>query len=550
MNDLGPGDAAFPARSKPLWWLLLRHEARLILRDGVGGGNRNRNKRVAGQGSAAVPSAARPVFARVATRGRKLRWAGLVAMQVLLHAVGLLMLFLPKTWHDTAGSRMAAIAVLGFLFTFMLSSTMSRVVTAFHERRDLDLLLGAPISPSLILSIRVVTIALATLATFGYFVFPIVDGGVATGRWWLARLWLLVPLLALMTTGLALSLTDVFVRLVGVRRARVGLQVFSAVIGASVYLVSQGRQFLPHETAARLNGWFLSVVRVDDAPWPVEAVARIARGDVGAWAVLAVASVAIFVAAVRQAQRRFIDVAQTPEADSRVKTVARSAVDRRLAHGFGRVLFTTLLLKEWRLLLRAPQLISQVLLQMLYLLPLIFVGFSHGGASRALGGPALASGIVAVAATLATSLAWLAISGEDAPDLLAGSPRRRTIVVGAKIAAATVPPLLAVAVGAIGVGRTSPVDGGLVFVFGVLACTSAAILAAASPTPGKRSDFQRRHKGRVGSGLLEMMQFLAWAGATGAAVGGYRIVAAGLTVLALIAPVLLFRRSLGLVEDD
>ena len=544
MKDVTLPPTAFAAR-RLLWVTLLRHEWRLVTRDGLNGTARRREKVIA----ATAAGAGGPAAVVGGVFQRDLKWFGLVAFQIILHLVGATMLFLPTHWSDTSSTRLAAIGVLAFLVTFMLSSTMSRVVTAFHERRDLDLLLGAPISATLILSIRVVTIALATTATFAFFVFPFVDTGVVLGRWWLARLWLLVPLLALMTTGLALSLTDLFVRLVGVRRARVGLQVFSALTGASVYLVSQARQFLPRETAARLNDWFASVVRVDDAPWPVEAVARMARGDLVAWAALVVVGVAIFIAAVRQAQRRFVDVAQTPEADGRVTNVPRATVDRRFDRGFGRDLFTTLLLKEWRLVLRAPQLISQVLLQMLYLFPLIFVGFSHGGTMRTWSGPALASGIVAVAATLSTSLAWLTISGEDAPDLLAGSPRRRSIIVGAKIVAATSPPVLAVLVGAIGIGVNAPVDGGLVLVYGVLSCTSAAIIAAASPSPGKRSDFQRRHNGRMGSGLIEMLQFLAWAGAAGAAVGGHPIVATALTLVALAAPTLLFRRALGVVRD-
>ena len=70
----------------------------------------------------------------------------------------------------------------------------------------------------------------------------------------MARLYPLVPLMALLATAVALGLTGAFVRLVGVRRARVGLQVFSALIGASFYLVSQARQFLPTPDRERRDG--------------------------------------------------------------------------------------------------------------------------------------------------------------------------------------------------------------------------------------------------------------------------------------------------------
>ena len=55
---------------------------------------------------------------------------------------------MPRTFPDNQATRIAAVSVLLFLFTLMLSSAMSRVVTAFHERRDLDLLLAAPIAPA------------------------------------------------------------------------------------------------------------------------------------------------------------------------------------------------------------------------------------------------------------------------------------------------------------------------------------------------------------------------------------------------------------------
>ncbi len=201
------------------------------------------------------------------------------------------------------------------------------------------------------------------------------------------------------------------------------------------------------------------------------------------------------------------------------------------------------------MILRAPQLISQVLLQILYLMPLLFVAFSDGHSSRVWGPGALAAGIVAASATLATALAWLAISGEDAPDLLAGSPSRTATIVGPKIVAATLPPVVLVFVASSGVATRSLVDAWIVLVFGILACTSAAIIAAASPTPGKRSDFQRRHRGHLGSGLIETFQFLAWAVAAGSAVAGLWIVTLGATLLALIVPAWRLPRVFGLIRD-
>ncbi|MEO8935220.1 MAG: hypothetical protein ABI277_17840, partial [Burkholderiaceae bacterium] len=457
---------------------------------------------------------------------------------ILLHLLGLVTLAMPRHWHDTQFERIAAIAALAFLFTSTLSAAMSRVVAAFHERRDLDLLLGAPIAPMLILVIRALTVVAAVTALFAVFVYPVVDVGVANGRWWLARLYLLVPLMATLSTGVALMLTGAVVRLIGVRRARVGLQVFSALIGASMYLVSQARHVVPDGVATRVQAWSMDVTRGDDLPLPVALAAGLADGDMRIWVAFAIVAIGVFVLSVRLARTGFIEVAQQPEADARVVVPKRAAVDRRIAKGFGNGLFGTLLVKEWRLILRAPQLISQVLLQLFYLLPLLFVAFARNDAKLSWSASAFTAGIVGVSATLATSLAWLTVSAEGAPDLLIGSPKQRSVILAAKLTASTLPPLLLVAIAAIGTAQRAPFEAAVVLVYGFLACASAAILSAAAPVTGKRSDFQRRHQGRKLSALVEAVQFLLWAAAAGTAVSGLWIVAIIATLFASIMPAL------------
>ena len=67
---------------------------------------------------------------------------------------------------------------------------------------------------------------------------------------------------------------------------------------------------------------------------------------------------------------------------------------------------------------------SQTLMQLLYLLPpalLLWRSFAAGIDAPALLVPVL----VMAAGQLAGGLAWLAISGEDAPDLIASAPVQR-----------------------------------------------------------------------------------------------------------------------------
>ncbi len=521
------------AHRPPLWWVLIRHEWRLTIR---GFGSLSRS------GSTSKDAKPRKRI------GRKRFIFNIVAAAVFLHAIGSFTLALPRIWSDSLPQRLVAVVVMLLLFTLMLSAAMSRIVSAFHERRDLDLLLAAPISPMLILAIRAITVIVAVTIMFAIFIYPIADVGVATGHWWMARLYPLVLLMATLTTGVALMLTGALVRMIGIRRARVGLQIFSALVGASFYLLSQAQNFFPLGLRMRAMSWFTGAIRSDADTGPMGLLLRflfhIAAGGLGAWVAFAIGSVAVFVTALWFTRKRFFEIAQMPEADARVTAPARAKVDRRIARGFSGSPFSTLVRKEWRLILRAPQLLSQILLQLLYLMPLLFLAFTRDGGRMSWSGPAAAAGVVGIAATLATSLAWLTVSAEDAADLLAGSPKSRALILCSKLIAATLPPMAIITMIAIGTMRRSVPDAMVVWVFGVLACMSAAILAAAVPTSGKRSDFQRRHRGRGLFAFVEAFQFLLWSGAAGAAAGGYWLVAAGLTVLAFAMPAIYLPRAL------
>ena len=514
--------AALPLRRPPLWRLLIRHEWRLTIRDFTG--------RTMGRGSSAKPR--KPI-------GRKRSIFTFTALFVFMHALGSFTLVLPRHWSDSPAQRLVAMLVMLLLFTLMLSMAMSRVVSAFHERRDLDLMLAAPIAPMLILCIRAITVVAAVTMMFAIFIYPIANVAVASGRWWMARLYPLLPLMALTATAIGLMLTGALVRLIGVRRARVGLQIFSALFGASIYLISQAQHLLPRGAADRWTSWLARTAMSDDSPWPLAFTIRIAAGEPLAWLAFVVGSVALFVSALWLSRRRFSEVAQTPEADARVLTPARAAVERRIAHGFARGLFIRLLHKEWRLILRAPQLLSQILLQLLYLLPLVFLSFGRGASAMALGSAALVAASVALTGTLAASLAWLTVSGEDAPDLLAASPLAPLSLLTAKLLAAVLPPLALAWLVGIGIARSDAAAGLVIAVYATLACVSAALIATANPLPGKRSDFQRRSRGNVFIAIVEQLGYLTWAAAAGIAVHGPLVWCVALTALALLFPALM-----------
>ncbi len=91
-------------------------------------------------------------------------------------------------------------------------------------------------------------------------------------------------------------------------------------------------------------------------------------------------------------------------------------------------------IKEWKLLRRDPRLLSQTLMQILYLFPpALFLWVSYGQSAGTY--VVVIPVIVMAAGQLAGGLAWLAISGEDAHDLVVTAPIHPRAVLTAKIEA-------------------------------------------------------------------------------------------------------------------
>ena len=155
--------------------------------------------------------------------------------------------------------------------------------------------------------------------------------------------------------------------------------------------------------------------------WPAHAV----LGDLHALVAVVAFSFALLGVAIALFSRRFGDHALAAAGVS--STVVRQ---RRWPLAFRRRSPARVLRqKEWTLLARDPWLISQTLMQILYLLPpalLLWVTFRNGAGSYVV----LIPVVVMAAGQLAGGLAWLSISGEDAPDLVASAPIPRAASCG------------------------------------------------------------------------------------------------------------------------
>jgi len=173
--------------------------------------------------------------------------------------------------------------------------------------------------------------------------------------------------------------------------------------------------------------------------------------------------------------------------------------------------------KERRLLLRDPWLMSQSLMQLLYLIPpavLLWNSLGRGSAVSLVLVPVL----IMTAGQLAGGLAWITISGEAAPDLVMSAPMTAWGLLRAKIE---------VVMQCVGV-VLFPFAGllALISLRQALAVAIGSGAAAASSTAiqlwfrsqSKRSHFRRRHTSSRIATLSEALVSITWAAAGAVAV--------------------------------
>jgi ABC-2 type transport system permease protein len=255
--------------------------------------------------------------------------------------------------------------------------------------------------------------------------------------------------------------------------------------------------------------------------WP----ARAAMGDAAALAAVAAVAAALLAASIAVFSARFGDHAVAAAGVS--QALVRQ---RRWSQGFrnrapGRVLRH----KEWALLARDPWLMSQTLMQVLYLLPpalLLWRSFRDGTGALVVLVPVL----VMAAGQLAGGLAWLSISGEDAPDLVATAPILPRRIVRAKIEAVMGAIALIFAPLIIALAFASP-RAAFVAASGVaIAAASATFIQLCFRVQAKRSQFRRRQVSSRIATFAEAFSSIAWAGASA-------LVAAG-SILALFPAVI------------
>ena len=427
---------------------------------------------------------------------------------IVLHAVAVpLSGWLSPMLMDETAKRPVVAAVLTCTFTWLLAQSLFGAARTLYVRGDLDLLLGSPLPPHRIIAAKAIGLATGCIGSLAFICLPIANAGAA----YQSLSWLSVyPLLlsfALAASALGLSLAIALFGLLGARRARLWTQMTGAFIAGAFVLGAQIVAMLPSARRQGVSDWFASHIHADaQGPLslmrlPIDAF----HGDPVALAVLLTFGLTAFASANLFLGRRFADLSLIAAGSG---SAPESAADRDRPIRFREGLERNMWRKEWRLLARDPGMFAQLALQIIYTVPVAVVLLRNESLPAVF---ALSPTIVVIAAQISASLAWLTVSGEDAPELIATAPVHGGTVDRAKLQSVALPVLLVLTLPLFALSMVSLQGAVLTFAAAIAAAISTALLNFWHPMPGSRRGMLRRHSQSKLVGLLEHGLALLWA---------------------------------------
>ena len=443
-------------------------------------------------------------------RGRKrAALIGLVVFAALMHlpAYAVIGRFADLRMPLDKSSLIVLTATIALAWALMLSQAIESVTRVFYARADLDLIMSSPVRLTNIFSVRIAAIALSVTSMALLFSTPFVDVLVFLGgARWLTAFGVVIAI-GLSAAAIAIAVTLILFRLIGPSRTRLVAQILAAVVGAGFVIALQVAAILSYGTLSRF-AVLTSDAAASFAPdansliwWP----ARAALGDSEALLLLLAGGLMMLGAVMAIFSPRFADTAIGVSAGGASSRAAHRANPFRNSSRQ-----QALRRKEFVLLRRDPWLLSQSLMQLLYLVPpalLLWRSFSDSSAAIILITPV----IVMAAGQLAGGLAWLTISGEDAADLVATAPLPSASVTRAKIEVVliTITAIFAPLVAAL--AFASPMQAALTALGVIVATISATAIQLWFRVQARRSQFRRRQTSSRIATFAEAFSSIGWA---------------------------------------
>jgi ABC-2 type transport system permease protein len=443
-------------------------------------------------------------------RGRdRIAIIGLIVLAAFLHlpAYAVIGRFADLQAPLDKSSLIVITATIFLAWALMLSQAIESVTRVFYARADLDLIMSSPVALANVFSVRIAAIALSVTAMALLLSTPFVDVLVIGGgvRWF--AVYGVVIAIGLSAAAVAIAVTILLFRSIGPSRTRLVAQILAAIIGAGFVIALQIAAILSYGTLSRFT-----ILTSDKAAafapdadsivwWP----ARAALGDSEALLLLLAGGLVLLGVVMVIFSARFADTAISASANATpahqgARTKAFRAGSRQQA----------LRRKEFVLLRRDPWLVSQSLMQLLYLVPpalMLWRSFADSSAAIVLITPVM----VMAAGQLAGGLAWLTISGEDAADLVATAPLPSSRVIRAKIEVVLIAISVLFAPLIIALMFASPLQAAITAAGIITAAATATAIQLWFRVQARRSQFRRRQTSSRLATFAEAFSSIGWA---------------------------------------
>jgi ABC-2 type transport system permease protein len=429
----------------------------------------------------------------------------MILVLVLLHLIAIPVAFGFRHMPALPPRAIAMYATVGggSVLLLMISRGLIIAVQALYARGDMDLLLSSPLAPLSIITVRASSIAASVAPEAAVLILPFTNVFVLFGMFAWLKAYVLLPALSMLATSLSLWLALLMFHLFGARRTRVIAQVMSALVAVAFTLLFQLPSIMarsPGRAAAfGTRSLATHAPALDSALWtPALAVMDGFLLTVA----IAMACAVIFALTTRKLAGSFIRAS--------LASASVSVGKRRRAPGaalrFWRNRQSILILKELRLIARDPWLLTQLLQQSIFLLPMGIVLWRQSGK----GLPIVWGLVILLAGFTASALSWLTVVAEDVPELVAAAPLAAGEIVRVKLAAALLPILPLVLLPVLALWPAHLWFGFSVSVCALGSAVSCAVLNVRDRPPGKRRDFRARNKGSPGRAFLELVAISAW----------------------------------------
>jgi ABC-2 type transport system permease protein len=445
-----------------------------------------------------------------AGRGRRKRAViGLIGFAAIMHlpAYAVIGRFAGLQLPLDKSALIVITATMFLAWALMLSQAIEAVTRVFYARADLDLIMSSPVRLANVFSIRIAAIALSVTAMALLLSTPFVDVLVIGGgiRWFAG--YGVVIAIGLSAAAVAIAVTIMLFRLIGPSRTRLVAQIVAAIIGAGFVIALQIAAILSYGTLSRF-AILTSDAAAAFAPglesiiwWP----ARAALGDGEALLLLLAGGLVLLGAVMAIFSPQFANTVVRACANAAPSLQGSPAKAFRAGSRQ-----QALRWKEFVLLRRDPWLVSQTLMQLLYLVPpalMLWRSFADYSTAIVLITPV----IVMAAGQLAGGLAWLTISGEDAADLVATAPLPPSGVIRAKIEVVLIAIGMIFAPLIIALAFASPWQAAVTASGVAIAAMSATAIQLWFRVQARRSQFRRRQTSSRLATFAEAFSSIGWA---------------------------------------